>query len=462
MTNALMLCMLSVRMYISSIPSVDAQPSQQPLDASLTECFDDLISSDVNTTDGYISLYEYEVFVNARYYTNCSAKVIVSESIPQWEAFTLLACHSCLQEITFVDTIPDCCLPFNNSRIAIHTIHNKSEEDNHNNTIQQQQQPLLFNTTQYDWLQRICHTADTAAVEDQCYTFPPTMAPTSDNNNNNNNNNTVTVFANDNECATALVAVDGSSIATSTTNNTTTADVGADGTISKSEFYHLLQTIATNHSSSSNNNNGKTIACTVTNDTTIIDAVYVNLVCASCTYTSTTSNNIFNQSATARFPNLNCCTSTNASISIVDITTGTTTTWLTRICTTISSMITCIDSDTPTITMVPTLSPLPMMNGNNNTNMTNVTITTPVPSPIFMIPPSNVTPTTDNTTVTAPTMVTNISSAPATVSPATTPTAPPNEEISIPTSVGCQDYSVTNISYMIVTTMFTVVSIVFV
>jgi hypothetical protein len=441
--------------------TVQAQQQQQqtPLDAMLEQCRQDLISSDTNTTDGYITLYEYEVFVNERYYKNCAKKVVVSESIAQWEAFTLLACHSCLQESTIIDTIPDCCLPFNNSRIGIYTINSNSNNNSTN---------LSFNTSQYDWLQRICRTADTAAVDDQCYTFPPTMAPTTitDNNFNNTTNTTVSVFTNNSECANAIVAADGTS---GNGNN-------PDGYISQTEFYNLLQMIVTTKTNHSNSNS-KTLSCSVTNDTTIIDAVYVNLVCASCTYTSSTSTrqNIFDaESATARFPNLNCCTSTNATISIVDIGTNTTTitpaatAWLSRICTTINSMITCIHT-TPTIpnSMVTTMAPI-FTNINNNSSTNSSTSSAPmmVPSPSR----SSTLPTVTLTNVTMAPMTVNASSINGTTtSPVAVPltmTAPPNGEITIPTSGIGHDCSWTTmlslIRMMIVAVVGVVVSMVYV
>ena len=55
--------------------TVHAQQQQQ-LPAIMDKCRQGLISSDTNTTDGYITLYEYEVFVNERYYKNCAEKLL--------------------------------------------------------------------------------------------------------------------------------------------------------------------------------------------------------------------------------------------------------------------------------------------------------------------------------------------------------------------------------------------------
>ena len=393
-----------------TIPSQQRQLQQ--LDSVLQKCRQELSSSDTNTTDGYLSLYEYEAFVNERYYKNCSEMIVVSESMAQWEAFTLLACHSCLEESPFVDTIPDCCLPFNNSRIAIQSIVNDTTS-----------------TTAADWLERICQTADQAAVEDQCYTAPPTMAPTTnpfDNTTSNiTNNKAVSVFANETECAVAIVDVDGSTDPSN--NNTTTTP---DGTISKIEFYTLLQVLAANQS---HDDTDKNITCTVTNDTAIIDAVYVNLVCASCTYSSAARTNIFN--ATARFPDLNCCTSPNATISIVEI--ATVPTWLTRICTTIESMITCIDTTTTTTTpttnssvTIPTLTP--------TTNMS--VVLPPMAAPTTMtINPSNATTTASPVAPVAPVTPTAVTTtlAPVVVPPSATPDS---GEVVLGTSGGLDYY----------------------
>jgi hypothetical protein len=72
-----------------------------------------------------LALWEYETFVNQRYTVNCAARVSVAQSVEQWLAFTQLACYTCLEEWSANSTsvpltaLPDCCLPFNNSRIAI-------------------------------------------------------------------------------------------------------------------------------------------------------------------------------------------------------------------------------------------------------------------------------------------------------------------------------------------------------
>jgi hypothetical protein len=338
-------------------------------------CMQDLLAADRNSTDGYLTLQEYEVFVNARYYAECEKNIVVAQSMSQWEAFTVLACYSCLNDFDFVDTLPDCCLPFNNSRIDIQT------------------------ATMYEidtqWITRICTTADTAAVVDECYTAAPTVSPVVDHVPDIQNYNYFT------QCEDDILAIDRD-------NNET------DGFLSKIEFRSLMYRMVNQ-------------SCTITNDTMLIDAVYANLACASCYQTTPRKNG-------TQLPDLSCCTASNASISIVDIVnvvpeqrSVTQTSWIQRICTTASATIICAfdnNGNNDTVTMVPSKSLVPntsnttapvtsLVNNNNNNTMA---------SPPSMTP--NLNTTTDrNRTTTNP------------AAPVATPTSP-SPPILVPTSSG--------------------------
>jgi hypothetical protein len=266
----------------------------------LEKCASDLLAADVNATDGYLSLTEYEAFVNERYYAQCET-VVVAESTSQWTAFTALACFSCLEDFVFVDALPDCCLPFNNSRISIQNI----QED-------------------AAWLTRICAAADEAAVADDCYTAPPTPQPVTavppqhplPNNNATTTFPTAVPISGDTSCDTELLA----------------ADVNAtDGYLTATEFQIFLESLVDDN-------------CAVVDDDTLVDSAFTTLACASCLSTSA---------------DLACCTGDAARISILDanITDRTVqqTVWLTRICTTAAATLMC-NATTGNVTMAPITS----------------------------------------------------------------------------------------------------------
>jgi hypothetical protein len=283
------------------------------LPSYLDTCSDDLLASDANTTDGYLSLFEYEVFVNSRYYAECEKDIIVAESTSQWEAFTVLACYSCLNDFVFIDTIPECCLPFNNSRIDIRNAASYKNDTR--------------------WLTRLCDTADAAAVTDECYTAAPTLSPM--DAPVDSKNETVGL------CDDEIMAVDFD-------NNAT------DGYLSRIEFRNLLDRMENQ-------------SCTVTNESLWIDAVYASLACASCQLSSSSNG--------TKLPDLSCCTAANASIAIAEAVyvlpeerSVTQTSWLRRICTTVSSVLTCNfttdDNGTETMKPIPpsfniTTAPIP-------------------------------------------------------------------------------------------------------
>jgi hypothetical protein len=430
---------LAIMIHIPSVMTIDFIDYTKNDDDSrddvheLEICQHYLSMSDTNISDGYLSLYEYETFVNIRYYTNCTIKVILSESVPQWEAFTILACHSCLQEFVFVDTLPDCCLPFNNSRININDINDMSVDI------------ATINKTQYNWLQRICTTADAAAVDDECYTASPTVSPIY-----NGGILDEPIGIDIIQCADGLIAVDGSTTNNNndTSNNTIPTTRNPDGYINQNEFQMVLQRFAYNRSNTQQ-------SCYMINDPNIINAAYANLACASCTFQGSSSSTSRSSSSGSdnetltdgQLPDLTCCTSSNTSISIQDIgviytnnsdDNGTTidtlisTTWLTRICTTISSIVICKAKSNET-TPIPTMTPI-AINNNNNT-------IAPIQPPIInttapSVPTSTNNNTKSNTTTNAPIVVTNI---PVPVPPTITTTTP-TEALNLPTSNGYRIY----------------------
>jgi hypothetical protein len=315
-------------------------------------CSNDLLASDANATDGFLSLYEYEVFVNSRYYDDCKKDVVVAESASQWEAFTVLACYSCLNDFVFIDTIPECCLPFNNSRIDIR---NAASYENDTR-----------------WLTRLCDTADAAAVADECYTVAPTISPV---NAPVNSNIDTTRF-----CESDIMAVDFDA------NET-------DGFLSRSEFRSLLDRM-TNES------------CTVTNESLWVDAVYASLACASCQLASSSNG--------TKLPDLSCCTAQNASIAIAEAVyvvpeqrSVTQTSWLGRICTTILSVVSCnstIDGNATT-----TLKPIAPSSNLTTAPIPTITIASNRPS----IAPNN--DTAVNLTTATPAAVAQPTTAPVSV-----------------------------------------------
>lgn len=380
------------------------------------QCASELIATDVNVTDGYLSLSEYQVFVNARYYANCSVPIVVADSVPQWSAFTELACYSCLGEFVFVDKLPDCCLPFNNSRISIKRIANDSA-----------------------WLDRICSTADQAAVQDSCYTSPPTQSLT----NSSFSPSMVPIIQNATTAVTPSAAVSPVTNAMVVVGNASAgcnqqlvaADVNqTDGYLNFAEFQGFL----TSYWKSCNHTNCATAG---SDDTTLNMAAYASLACVSCL--SATSN-------------LSCCadTSSFAGIPIAGASNNSSghsnnspaleaeqqQVWLTRLCTTAESLTrqrcnaTTITTTTNTTTATTTAAPFPSPknstdNGTATTTTTtkapvapskNDTVTTGPQAPTLAVVPHNV------TTSLAPVTPTNA----AAVSPASV-----NLPASVPTTV---------------------------
>jgi hypothetical protein len=451
--------------------------TQQVEYMQLDTCLQELVSSDIttfdnttsgttnssNSSDGYISLYEYETFINERYYNNCSNNVIVTESTVQWEAFTLLACHSCLMDVPFIDTIPDCCLPFNTSQININLLLT-ALPDNAINSINK------FNVTQMNWIEKICSTVDAAAVADECYTVPPTTSPiidfTTDNEGSNGDGDSATAGIDESIeiCVQEIVDIDSDTAQKSnntvpgSTNETITIDgVVKDqqnvGLITKTEFELVLQRLSVYVNNSTQQQLADAPQCAVNANRYIIDAAYINLACASCTTTNigatsrTSNTNNYNDTTRSlqQLPDLSCCTNPNTSITILndvaayndsirksntsssndDIQDSTNTTvvitpFLQRICTTMYSMIDCSNDDTiPTFTptITPTISKLPT---NVNTTVPSGILPPTMIAPISTLPP--VTDSNNNNTNTSTTTTTT--TAPG--SPPTATTEPPS------------------------------------
>jgi hypothetical protein len=295
-----LLLLLSKRRFVCSGQVEDTTTAQ------LEQCRLDLVAADTNSTDGYLTLWEYETFVNQRYYVNCAARVSVAQSVSQWQAFTQLACFTCLEEWSANGTsaaltaLPDCCLPFNNSRIAIYglTVNSSSSSD--------------INS----WLARTCDTADAAAVADQCYTARPiatVAAPLS-----STSLAPIVVLGGGSGSGSSdsdSDAIPQSALYTDCSADLTMADVDASGTLNRVEFDALLQlhalavmatsiTQAATTSSSINNSTAVMLSCVVTKLDSVVTAAYAALVCASCSWHGAAAT-----TATTTALDISCCTS---------------------------------------------------------------------------------------------------------------------------------------------------------
>lgn len=420
--------------------------AQQAFSPALEQCRMDLLAADesesdssntndtlaisssngtASVADGYLVLSEYEVFVNDRYYANCAARVRVAESISQWQAFTSLACTSCLREELLLleegqelTELPDCCLPFNNSRIEIASATTA--------TIPSTGSTETAETAASEgraWLTRICDAADAAAVADSCYTVAPTspspaqppttgsssLAPATTTIVSNTNNNT------DTSCDSNLVLAD---------------TVPPLGVLSLEEYTAFLQLQVNNNSSSSNSSSGNsnsnsTPYCSPDNTNTTVATSsaaavgnYATLSCASCfmdgtsstgsgsTGTSSTSSTSMNDYFIA------CCTNISSGISILgasspaNLRTPLETEWVARICATSAAAFPCPPVNatvggTSNSTNITTTPSEPPSTGTNTTTNTTDTKTN------FTVAP--------NATLVAPTMT--MSSAPITAPP---------------------------------------------
>jgi hypothetical protein len=403
-----LLLLLSRRRFVCSGQVEDTTTAQ------LEQCRLDLAAADTNSTDGYLTLWEYETFVNQRYYVNCAARVSVAQSVSQWQAFTQLACFTCLEEwsanasSTALTSLPDCCLPFNNSRIAIYGLKSSSSSDVNS------------------WLARTCDTADAAAVADQCYTArpiatvaaplsSPSLAPIvvlgggSGSGSSDSDSDAIPQSALYTDCSADLV----------------TADVDASGTLNRVEFDALLQLhalavmatsitqAATETATSNNNNNGTTVmvSCVVTKLDSVVTAAYAALVCASCSWhgaaTATTT--------TTTALDISCCTSgesendNTGNISILGaaspmaLRTESERAWIRRLCLAATALVECTTTTSASGTNSPLASPpvtAPVPISSSTTNGLNVTVngTMPVSSPTV----SNGTNATASTTAAPP------------------------------------------------------------
>jgi hypothetical protein len=397
---SLLLLLLSNR-----IPLVcSGQEEQEDAMVALEQCRLDLVAADTNRTDGYLTLWEYEAFVNQRYYTDCAARVsvTVAQSVSQWQAFTQLACFTCLEEWSTNNTsssaaltaLPDCCLPFNNSRIAIYGLNSSSSGSSSSSS-----SSSAAVSSASSWLARTCDTADAAAVADQCYTARPTI-PTE---TLPSLSPIVVVGGGSDSSDSDNAVLVPQSLYTDCTADLVMADVDASGTLDRVEFDALLQlhalamtatsithtaTTSDSNNSNSNSNGTVTVNCIVTQLESVVTAAYAALVCASCLWNTATT------ATTTTALDISCCTngktgSSSTGISILGaaspmaLRTESERVWIQRLCLAATALVECTITAVAPIAPSPATAAAPVSTTSNSTNGLNVTVngTMPAPSP---------------------------------------------------------------------------------